>query len=142
MVAQMNPAIRADVKPEAYASYLRGRGYLAEYQRPENIDLSIAELNSAVRLDPKYANTYAVRGEAYLLGYQQINRAGDWVKLALRDCQASLALHETAEGRTCLGDAYNSTGRYDLAVQEFEHAMQIDPSNEEALRGVADGMRS
>jgi tetratricopeptide (TPR) repeat protein len=33
---------------------------------------------------------------------------------------------------------YNVTGRYDLAVQEFQRAVQIDPRNEEGLRGEAD----
>ncbi len=124
--------------PEAYASYLRGRGYLTEYQKPENIELAVAELNNAATLDPKYPNTYAALGEAYLYGYQQINRGTDWVNQALRNCQKSLTLRETSEGHTCLGSVYNSTGKYDLAVREFQRAVQSDPSNEEALGGLAE----
>jgi len=124
--------------PEAYLSYLRGRGYLSDYQKPENIDLAIAELKHSVALDPQFPNSYAALGEAFLLGYQQTNRDSDWVRQAQQNCQKSLAVRETAEGRICLGNGYNLTGKYDLAVQEFGRAVQLDSSNEDGLRGEAD----
>jgi len=135
---QAPPAIRTESKPEAYASYLRARGYLQEYQKPENIELAVAELRSAVSLDPEYANAYAVLGEAYLRGYQQANRGGEWVNQAQQNCLKSLAVSETSEGHICLGGVYNETGTYDLAVQEFQRAVQIDAGNEDGLRGEAD----
>jgi serine/threonine-protein kinase len=135
---QVPAARRAENNPEAYASYLRGRGYLSDYQKPENIELAIAELRKAVALDPKYPNAYAALGEAYLLGYEQTNRDSDWVNQARQDCQKSLAAQETAEGHICLGGVYNLTGKYDLAVQEFQRAVQIDANNEDGLRGEAD----
>jgi tetratricopeptide (TPR) repeat protein len=135
---QAPPATRTESKPEAYASYLRARGYLQEYQKPENIELAVAELRSAVSLDPEYANAYAVMGEAYLRGYQQANRGGEWVNQAQQNCLKSLTVRETAEGHICLGGVYNETGTYDLAVQEFQRAVQIDAGNEDGLRGEAD----
>ena len=50
---QINPeqrnqlAARPDTKPAAYEAYVRGRGYLQEYEKPENIDNAIAEFNQA-----------------------------------------------------------------------------------------------
>lgn len=132
------PVARAQYKPAAYASYLRARGYLSEYQKAENIELAVAELKSAVAVDPDYANAYAVLGQAYLIGYQQMNRSADWVTLAQQNCQKSESVRETAEGRICLGLVYNQTGKYQLAVPEFERAVQIDQSNEDGLRGLAD----
>lgn len=132
------PVARAQYKPAAYASYLRARGYLSEYQKAENIELAVAELKSAVAVDPDYANAYAVLGQAYLIGYQQMNRSADWVTLAQQNCQKSESVRETAEGRICLGLIYNQTGKYQLAVPEFERAVQIDQSNEDGLRGLAD----
>jgi serine/threonine-protein kinase len=35
---------------------------------------------------------------------------------------------------------YNETGKYDLAVQEFQQVMQMDPDNEDGLRGEADAL--
>lgn len=135
---QARSMVRTERNPEAYAGYLRGRGYLSEYQKPENIELAIAELKSAVVLDPQYPNSYAALGEAYLLGYQQSNRGPDWVNQAQQNCQKSLGVRETAEGHICIGGAYNLTGKHDLAVQEFQRAVQIDPRNEDGLRGEAD----
>ncbi|HVZ18553.1 MAG TPA: tetratricopeptide repeat protein, partial [Terriglobales bacterium] len=136
--SQSVPAGRSENKPEAYASYLRARGYLHEYQKAENIDLAVAELKNAVALDPRYAEAYAALGEAYLLGYQQVNRGADWVEKAQQSCRNSLVLRETAEGRICLGGVYNQTGNYGLAVPEFERAVQLDESDEDGLRGLAD----
>jgi tetratricopeptide (TPR) repeat protein len=129
---------RTENNPEAYASYLRGRGYLNDYQKAENIELAIAELRNAIALDPVYPNAYAALGDAYLLGYKQTNRDSDWVKQARQNCQKSLAVRETSEGRICLGGVYNVSGEYDLAVQEFQRAVQIDPGSEDGLRGEAD----
>lgn len=129
---------RNEVKPEAYASYLRARGYLREYQKAENIDLAIGELKHAVEVDSKYASAYALLGEAYLTGYQQVNRGADWVQQAQQYCERSQALLETAEGHICLGGVYNQTGKSNLAVPEFQRAVQIDASNEDGLRGLAD----
>jgi serine/threonine protein kinase/Tfp pilus assembly protein PilF len=132
------PVPRTQSKPAAYASYLRARGYLSEYQNAENIELAVAELKSAVSVDPDYANAYAALGQAYLIGYQQVNRGGEWVTLAQQNCQKSVSIQETAEGHICLGLVYNQTGKYQLAVPEFERAVQIDQSNEDGLRGLAD----
>jgi eukaryotic-like serine/threonine-protein kinase len=132
------PATRVETNPEAYASYLRARGYLQEYQRAENIDLAISELRNATALDPAYANTYAALGEAFLRGYQEANRGAEWVYQAEQNCVKSLAIRQTAEGLICLGDVHNETGKHDLAVQEFQRAVQIDPSNEDGLHGEAD----
>ena len=136
--AQTPLSVRTKSNPEAYASYLRGRGYLSDYQKPESVELAIAELKNSVALDPQFPNSYAALGEAFLLGYQQTNRDSVWVRQAQQNCQKSLALKETAEGRVCLGDGYNLTGKYDLAVQEFGRAVQLDFSNEDGLRGEAD----
>jgi eukaryotic-like serine/threonine-protein kinase len=138
--AQTRPPVptRNKSNQEAYASYLRGRGYLTDYQKRESLELAIAELKNSVALDPQFPNSYAALGEAFLLGYQQVNRDNDWVKQAQQNCQKSLEVRETAEGRICLGDEYNLTGKYDLAAQEFGRAVQLDSSNENGLRGEAD----
>ena len=135
---QRSLPVRAKSNPEGYASYLRGRGYLGDYQKPENIELAIAELKNSVALDSQFPNSYAALGEAFIWGYQQTNRDSDWVRQALQNCQKSLAVRETAEGHICLGGAYNLTGKYDLAVQEFGRAVQLDSRNEDGLRGEAD----
>ena len=77
-------AVRQDTQPAAYEAYIRGRGYLQEYEKPENIDNAIAEFNQAIKIDPKYAPAYAGLGEAYLTGFQQFDKGNEWVANASR----------------------------------------------------------
>ena len=57
--------------PSAYDQYLRGRGYMLDYHKRENIDSAISAFNRALTLDPKYAEAYAALGKAYWLEYQE-----------------------------------------------------------------------
>ena len=132
-------AVRQDTKPAAYEAYMRGRGYLLEFSKPEDLDNAIAEFTQAIKIDPAYALGYAALGDAYQAGFRQYLRENDWVDKALRNCDKSLSLNpELVEGHICLGNVYNATGKYDKAVQEFQRAEQSEPSNENALRGLAD----
>ena len=67
-------AARQDTQPAAYEAYIRGRGYLQEYEKPENIDNAITEFNQALKIDPKYAAAYAGLGEAYWIGISTVRQ--------------------------------------------------------------------
>ncbi len=136
-------AVRQDTRPAAYEAYIRGRGYLQEYEKPENIDNAIAEFNQALKVDPKYAPAYAGLGEANWVGFQQVLKGNDWIGKASRACETALSLNpELVEGHICLGNVLNGTGRYAEAVQEFNRAVAADEQSEEALRGLADAYTS
>jgi len=131
--------IRAGTNPEPYQHYLRGLGYLEEYQKPENIQSAIAEFGQALQLDPNYGRAYAGLGDAYWHGFQQSNRTNDWITLAAADCKKALALaSDIAESHVCMGDVYNEQGRYQLAADEFQKAVALDSTQINALRGLAD----
>ena len=128
-----------DTQPAAYEAYIRGRGYLLEYEKPENIDNAIVEFNQAIKLDAKYAPAYAGLGEAYEIGFSQLNKPKDWITQAHAACDRSLALSPNlAEAHICLGDVLKATGQYDPAVQQFQRALQLDASNDDGLIGLAD----
>jgi eukaryotic-like serine/threonine-protein kinase len=132
-------AARQDTQPAAYEAYIRGRGYLQEYEKPENIDNAIAEFNQALKVDPNYAPAYAGLGEAYWMEYQRLDKGSDWVAKASHSCEKALSLNsDLMEGHVCLGNVLNGTGKYDKAVQEFQRAVELDGQNEEALRGLAE----
>ncbi len=132
-------AVRQDTQPTAYEAYIRGRGYLQEYEKPENIDNAIAEFNQAIKIDPKYAPAYAGLGEAYLIGVQQLDKGKEWVAKASSSCQKALSLSaNSAEGHVCLGNVLKVTGQYDKAAAEFQRATDLDPDNDKALTGLAD----
>ena len=69
--------------PTAYDQYLRGRGYLLDYHKHENIDNAISAFNRALTLDPKYGQAYAGLGKAYWLGYGEgFGNASGWRRRA------------------------------------------------------------
>ncbi|HSB75854.1 MAG TPA: protein kinase, partial [Terriglobales bacterium] len=131
--------IVADTKPEAYQHYLRGLGYLQEYQKAENIQSAIAEFGQALQVDPNYARGYAGLGEAYWLGFRESNRTNNWITLAEENCTRALALaRDLGEGHSCMGDVYNEQGQYQLAANEFQKALALQGNQLDALRGLAD----
>ena len=128
-----------NTQPAAYEAYIRGRGYLLEYEKPENIDNAITEFQQALKIDPKYAPAYAGLGQAYWIGYQQFDRGKDWLEKASENCRQSLALDKRIpDGYTCLGNVLFGTGKYEEAVQQYQHALELDHSNNDALEGMAD----
>ncbi len=130
---------RQDTQPAAYEAYIQGRGYLQEYEKPENVDSAIAAFRQALKIDPNYALAYASLGNAYWAGYEQFNKSKDWIDNASRNCEKSLSLNpELLEGHVCLGNVLNGTGKYEQAVQEFQRAVAANSGSEEALRGLAD----
>ncbi len=132
-------AVRQDTQPAAYEAYIRGRGYLQEYEKPENIDNAIAEFNQAIKIDPKYALGYAALGHSYSVGFQQYGKPNSWVADASLNCQRALSLNpELVEGHVCLGRLFVSSGKYDRAVEEFQRAVRAEPGNEDALFGLAE----
>jgi serine/threonine-protein kinase len=124
---------RGTTEPAAYDYYLRGRGYLMEYQKAENVDSAIEVFKRALEHDPNYTLAYAGLGESYWHKYQSTH-ATDWMTRALEACQKAAAL---GEGAICLGHVYNATGKYEQGASEFQRALQIDPTSDDAYRGLA-----
>ncbi len=129
---------RPDTKPAAYDFYLRGRGYLEDYQNPDNIESAIAQFEQAIAVDKNYAPAFAAMGLAYTTGFQWKNRGKDWLNKAKTQCERALAITpQLAEGHTCLGNVYFSTGQYEEAVQQFQRSLDLDRTSDETLRLLA-----
>ena len=127
-----------DTKPAAYDLYLRGRGYLEDYKHPDNIESAIVQFEKALAVDGNYAPAYAAMGLAYTAGFQRNNRGKDWLEKAKSQCEQALALNQQlAEGHTCLGNVFFSSGRYDEAVQQFQRSLDLDHTSDETLRLLA-----
>jgi eukaryotic-like serine/threonine-protein kinase len=124
-------------QPAAYDYYLRGRGYLQEYLKPENLESAITVFRHALEADPKYSLAYAGLGEAYLDKYEQ-DRQPKWMEQAFQNCQQAVTFAtDLATGHICVGMVYNRTGQYENAVKEFQVALQRDPLNDDGYRGLA-----
>ena len=123
--------------PVAYLAFLRGRGHLQEYSKPENIESAIANFEKALERDPQFAEAQAGLGEAYWQKYDHTKQAY-WVGEALAACQRAVAIRSNVhDGHTCLGTVYNGTGQYELAVGQFRDAVKLEPTDDFAYRGLA-----
>jgi serine/threonine-protein kinase len=141
---KVNPAERAklatvqNTQPAAYEAYIRGRGYLQEYQKPESIDSAIREFQKAIAIDPKYALAYAGLGNAYWTSYDRLFKATDAAAQASNYCQHALTLEpELVEAHICMANVFTSTGKDDKAIEEFQKAVAANPQSDDALRGLA-----
>src|SRR5260370_27279363 len=123
--------------PAAYESYLKALGYMQRYDKPGNLDQAITVLNDAVKTDPKFALGYASLGEAYRLKYT-LDQNPQWIEEATADCKRAAQLNDRLPAAyVTLGRIHDDTGKRDLAVQEFENALRLDPRDADALNGMA-----
>ena len=130
-------AARGTMQPVAYDYYLRGRGYLQDYHRPESVANAIGVFHRALEQDPGYALAYAGLGEAYWHRYEQ-TQDGKWAGEALAACGQAVTMDASlASGHTCLGVVLTGSGKYEQAVQEFQRASLLDPTSDDAYRGLA-----
>jgi tetratricopeptide (TPR) repeat protein/predicted Ser/Thr protein kinase len=122
----------------AYEYYLRARGYMQDYHKPENIDAAMVAYKRAIDLDPNYALAYAGLGEAYWREFGQTHDRA-LVDNATRTCQKALAISEKlSEAHFCLGRVYQTTGTPEKAVEQFELAVVLDPNSDDGYRGLAE----
>ena len=123
--------------PGAYTLYLRGKGYIENYDRPDNIDTAIALFQQALQLDPVYAMAYAGLGDAYWKKYLYTDDT-HLIQSTRAPCEQALHLDQKlAAAHECLGTLAAGTGHYEEAVQEFDRALLSEPANEDAYAGLA-----
>jgi tetratricopeptide (TPR) repeat protein len=123
--------------PGAYSYFLEGRGYLQEYDRPENLDKAIMSFQQALELDPRYALAYAGIGQAYWMKYES-TKLESWVPAARQSCEKSLSIDRSLPAaHICLGVLDTGTGKYEEAVTQFKSALESEPTSDDAYRGLA-----
>ena len=125
------------VAPAAYESYLKALGYIHRYDKAGNLDLAIASLNSAVQVDPRFAVGYAALGEAYRLK-NQVDPNPKWIDEATANCSKAQQLDDRLPASyVTLGRLHSTLGQHDLALQEFQKALGVNPRDAEAITGLA-----
>jgi eukaryotic-like serine/threonine-protein kinase len=122
----------------AYDYYLRGRGYLQEWEQPGNLDNAIVVFQHALEEDHQYASAFAGLGQAYWLQYEHTQDRA-WIDKADAACQQAERFGDAlADTHVCLGTVLKGTGKYEVARDEFLKASEIDPANDDAVRNLAE----
>ena len=124
--------------PEAYQYYVQGRGYLLDPQKPENWQSAEILLKQALKIDPNYGQAEAALGQAYWLRYQFLDKQKQWIDLAQQACSKAIDLGNAgADGHICLGMLEDGTGQYEKAAEQFQQAIQLDPTNNRTYVSLA-----
>lgn len=127
--------------PEARELYLRGRGYLERYDRPENLENAIAAFNKALSQDGAFVLAHAGKAEAYLRKYRQapdeafLDVARESVATAMQLNDRLAAVHFSD------GLLRAATGEKQLAINSFQRSLEIEPGPD-ATRELANAYDS
>ncbi len=122
---------------EAYEYYLQARGYLLNYSKAENLDSAALMARAALKLDPNFGMAKAVLGESYWRKYSETKQK-QWIAPAQSGCSEAVKLGNAgAAGHICLGLIEDGTGHFPEAAAEFQLALGLEPTNEEAALGLA-----
>jgi len=133
-------AAHATTIPEAYHYFLEGQGYL----RPQREALSSSEtlFQQALKLDPNYGPAEAGLGQTYWYLYD-LTKQERWIDAAQKHCAKAIELGNAgAEGHTCLGTIENGTGKYEKGLEQFQQALQLDPTNDQAYWHLAEAYQN
>ena len=123
--------------PDAYQYYVRGMGYLLEYQNADSLQAAVTLFRAAVDRDPAFALAYAGTAEAYWRLFQE-TKDQSWIPKALDAGRRAAELNnQIAPVHTTLGLIYQGQGKYDDAVKEFQRALELDATSDAAYRGLA-----
>jgi serine/threonine-protein kinase len=123
--------------PHANEEYLKGLGYLQRYDVPSNLDAAIDAFRESIELDSKYALAYAGLGEASWRKYEA-SKEKSLVQTAVENCETAYRLRpELPRVAIALGLVHAGTGENDKAIEDFRKALEHDPGNDAAYRGLA-----
>jgi adenylate cyclase len=126
---------------EAYDYVLRGRAYLSRITRSDNLEAR-KMFQRAIELDPNYATAYVGLGRTYrvAVGHGWTEFLNEALQKAQDLAEQALRLQDSADAHDLLGSIYLVRGRYDLAIQELERAITLNPNDSDSLAGLGSVM--
>jgi len=132
-------AATQQLRPAAYQAYLKGR-YHWNNDGEAGIDDAIAAFTSVITQEPDFAAGYAARARARISlaeRYRDVPRHE--LALAEDDARRALTLDpELSDGHLALGDVQRLLHwDWTRAEHAYTQALQLNPSNENALRSYA-----
>ena len=136
-VAASSRGDEAGASGSSYNDYVAALGYLERYDKPGNLALAIRTLTSATEISPRFAPALGALCRAYTLKFQ-IDSNPDSLKPARQNCQRAIALDDKLPGlHANLAELERIQGHYDVAAQEFQRVIDLDPGDVDALTGLA-----
>lgn len=115
--------------PDAEAAVEQGMQLLEQ----ENYAEALSEFNAALQIDQTYETAYIGKGKA-LQGLREFQAAAAaYTKAIELDANSALAYNGRGE---CFLELAKMTGQYDLAINDFRNALDLDRNNPEILANL------
>jgi serine/threonine protein kinase/tetratricopeptide (TPR) repeat protein len=123
--------------PGSYESYLKALGYMQRYDKAGNVDQAISALNSAVKSDPRFALGYATLCNAYRMKYA-LESDPALIAQASTNCEKAAQLNDRLPAvHLNLGRINSMLGKNDIALQEYQKALDMNPSDADTVMSLA-----
>lgn len=123
--------------PGAYEFFVTGKGYLQQYDQPENIDAAVELLREATRAHPDFALAHAALAEAYWRKYEY-TRDQRFVEPASAHADtASSVGADLAPVLVAVGMVQRGVGRYEASSESLQRALELDDRSADAHRELA-----
>jgi len=120
-----------------HESYLAGLKHLERWDKAGNIDSAIVDFEQATKADPAFALGYSALAEAYWAKYR-LDSNSRWVELVEANCRRAAELNNQLPAvYVILARVHNGKGEYNLALQEIQQALKLEPRDPDALLGEA-----
>jgi len=124
-------------KTAPHESYLTGMEYLNRWDKTANLDSAIRLFEQVVSADESFALGHSALGQAHWAKYR-LDRDPKWIEQAEQDCRRAAELHRQLPAvYVTLALVHNGKGKFDLALQEVQQALQLEPRNVDALLAEA-----
>jgi tetratricopeptide (TPR) repeat protein len=139
---QARLARRRPVAPEAYEAVLRAR-YLSVRTTDADSRAAIALLERAVSLDPEWAPAHAELAAAHVtrLSFVTPDETRELEQKAFAEAERAVSLDpDLPEAYLARGDLLWTPSQrfaHERAAQEFRHALELNPSSDQAHRRLA-----
>ncbi|MFN0150081.1 MAG: protein kinase domain-containing protein [bacterium] len=142
LALRTTPARRPTADAKAYEIYLEARGGLHNYRDRRSLERAIASFEHALARDPGFALALAGLGEAYWRLYD-LTKTQEWAAKAEEIALAALAMGpDFPEVHITIGTIYVGRGKPELAERAFRRALEIEPGNDAAYRGLGEAQES
>ena len=120
-----------------HESYLAGLKYLERWDKAANLESAISSFEQTVETDPGFALGFSALGEAHWAKYR-LDHDSQWIDEAERDCKRAAQLNNQLPAvYVTLARVHNGKGQYNLALQEIQQALKLEPLDPDALLGEA-----
>jgi Flp pilus assembly protein TadD/TolB-like protein len=128
---------KTPVSSTAYEDYLKALPLIDQWDKPHNLEAASSLLQSAIQQDPKFTLAYVSLANTDLIQYRATQNKA-WLEKANDNCYKAQRLNSQLPAvHVTLGRVQDASGRYNLALQEFKRALDLEPHSPDARLGMA-----